>query len=75
VEIVSFGLAPGPSHSTPAIPRDAEPESDEDIVVCFSHPSPNTVPYRQQKKELDAVAGQMAGVKDSESDIKLPVEL
>jgi hypothetical protein len=69
VEIISFGLAPSPSHSTPVIPHDAEPESDENIVVCFSHPSPNTVPYCQQKKGPDAAAGQTAGVKDS--DIKL----
>ena len=69
MEIINFGLAPGTSRLTLAIPRDAEPESDKDIVVCFSHPSPNTVPYRQQKKEPDAAAGQMAGVKNS--DIKL----
>jgi hypothetical protein len=69
VEIVSFGPAPGPSRLTPVIPHDAEPESDEDIVACFSHPSPNTVPYCQQKKEPDATAGQTTGVKDS--DIKL----
>jgi hypothetical protein len=44
------------------IETDSE-STDKDIVVCFSHPSPNTVtvPYSQQKKEPDM--GQMAGVK------------
>lgn len=72
--VVRFEPAPasasGPSGLTWMVPYDDiviietnSESTDKDIMVHFSHPSPNTVivPYSQQKKELDM--GQTAGVK------------